>query len=687
MINQAGNMKFLAKFKKIGKYLVGIAGAAFLISQLILPAISMNAGSPRFNFLDGDYEMFKGLNYSKGEDVWKDPVSGEAGDTFSGYIYYHNGIENETAVNTRIKVSVPSKTTNKTAKLDASISADNAQTITDTVVNGKIVGLSGLTVNLDQDADVEFIKGSVKWYPNKSDSAVSLPFGQSGDEILSSSGLNIGDIQGCWDYSGFITFAFKTKTKVVPANLTLQKTVKNVSKGQTSFVESVSAAKSEKVQFKIETANNGGSDAENVVVSDLLPADLSVVPGSAKLDKSGVLSNISEANLLASGVNIGNLAVGEKATILFEATAPASIAVAKTVVNTAKVTSGNINLSDTAEVCLEAGVVNIVKSKSAFNQTQNVDATTRGAGPGDTIEYTLVTKNTGNLDTDYLVSDGVADILEYADIVNISDGGSQVNGTTGNDAILVNYPSVKITAGGEIVRKFTVKVKDPLPNNPADGFHFDDKMFNVYGNEVIICIARPIPVIKVADLRIDKFVRDVTRNELDYVKINTAYAGDVLEYKITFENVGNAPADYVKISDVLPANVVLDTSVPAVLSVNGVEHSIAEDITSGYVIATIMPGDQDYIRFRVLTSKKIAANEHLVNTGYLTDNDKVISAQAETVIKQTIIPAAVVEALPKTGAPLALEISALASLLTTANIALIKKKKVLFKAARKIKFS
>ena len=681
-------MKFLSRFKKIGKYLAGIAAAAAIVSQLVMPAISMRADSARFNFLDGDHELFKGLNYSKGEDVWKDPVAGEAGDIFSGYVYYHNGIENETAKNTTIKVAIPNQTTNKTAKLSASISADGVETVSDTIVNGKIIGQSGLTVNLDQDSEVSLIPGSVKWYPNKSKIAQALPFGQSGNEIVSVNGLNIGDIKGCWDYSGYVTFAFKTKVRVTPANLTLQKTVKNVSKGQTGFVESVSASKSEKVQFKIETINNGGSVAENVVLSDMLPADLSVVSGSAKLDKAGVISSISDTELFASGVNIGNLAVGAKATVTFEVTAPASIAVAKTVINTAKVTSGNINLSDTAQVCLEAGVVNIVKSKSAYNQTQAVDATTRAAGPGDKIEYTLVTKNTGNLDADYIVSDGISDILEYADVISISDNGNQIAGTTGNDAQLVSYPSVKITAGSEIVRKFTVRVKNPLPNNPADGFHFDDKMYNVYGNEIIVCIARPTPVIKVAELKIDKFVRDVTKNELEYVKLNTAYAGDTLEYKITFENVGNAPADYVKIYDALPANVVLDPSAPAVFSMNGQEHSIAENMTEGYVIRTIMPGDSGYVRFRVISSAGLADGERLKNTAFLDDHGKVISAQAETIVRVRILPAvAKIAALPKTGAPLGLGISLFGSLFATANIMLLKQKKVLLAAARKIKFS
>lgn len=678
-------MKLLSTIKKYGKYLLGVAACATIVSQLVMPAISMRADQPRFNFLQGDHELFQGLNFTKDETVWKDPVAGEASDTFYGSIYYHNGMVDTVAENTKIKVNIPSQTTESSAKLTATISADNAETISDTIIEGQIIGPSGLTVNLDKNADVEFIPGSVKWYPNKSTVSQELPFDQSGSEIITANGLNIGNIQGCWEYSGYVTFAFKTISKVQPANLTIAKTVKNISKNQTNFSESTNADKGDKVQFKIETISNGGSDATNVIISDTLPAELSVVPDSARLDKAGAISVISDTDLLSGGVAIGTLSTGKKATVIFEATAPQNITNSHSVTNTAKVTSNNIVLTDTAQVNFLAGVVNIVKSKSAYNQTQQVDATTRAAGAGDIIEYTLVTKNTGDMETNYVVEDGVADILEYADITAISDGGGQIAGDPNtNDAQLVSYPSANISGGSEIVRKFTVQVLNPLPNNPVNGFHFDDKMYNIYGNEILILIGRPTPPLKNPDLRIDKFVRNVTQNEFDYVKLNTAFAGDTLEYKITFENVGNGPADYVEIFDSLPANVILDPSASAIISFNGQENSIGENITNGYTVVTLMPGDKGYIRFRAITNIAIADNEQLKNTAFLDDHGKIISADASTIIKQKIVPISQ-KSLPKTGTTAAVAISAFTSMFGTLNYVYLKQKKALYKAATSIK--
>lgn len=691
-------MNFLKKIKssikKYSKQIVSIIAGATVLSQLVIPAVSMRADAPCFNFMQGDYELVRGANLTAGESVWKDPVIGNAGDSFLGLIYYHNGVVETVAENTKIKINIPTETSLNSAKISATISADNAPSVNDTVVEGSVVGLNGLTINLDQYANLELIPGSVKWYPNSNgqlNAVTPLPNGQTGNEIISADGINIGNINGCWQYAGFVSFGVKTKAKVVPATLALSKTVKNLSKNESIFVESTSALPSEIVQFKIENTNNGGSASDNVIVSDVLPSDLTVVANSAKLEKSGVISSISESTLLSNGVNIGALAINEKATIIFNATAPKSITTSYKVINTAKTTSGNIALTDMASVDFVAQVPNIVLSKSARNLTQNIDATTRGAGSGDIIEYTLITKNTGTAGIDYMVKDGISDILEYADVINISDDGVLADGTPNtNDAKMVQYPSQNIGAGSEIVRKFSVKIKNSLPTNAVNGFHFDDKMFNVYGNEVVVSIARPTPPVLKPELSIDKFVRNVTLNELDFTKLNTAYSGDMLEYKITFENRGNAPADYVSIYDSLPANVVLDPSASAIIAINGVEQSIAEQITSGYTIKTIAPGDKGYIRFRALTSIGLAEGERLTNNGFLNDHGTVITASAQTIIKQRVVKASVTpitptKSLPTTGPEAGLAISGIISLIGALNMAYLKQKRSLYRAATNIR--
>lgn len=655
-------MKFLERFKitkmkKKAKYVAGLIASAALLSLAIFPVLSMNADGPRFNFMENDHELMQGLNKTQGEENWKDPVGGVAGDTFAVNIYYHNGMVDTTAVNTKIKAMIPSQTTNNVAVLSSSVSADNAAAVSDT-----------LTVNLDRNADLALVPGSVEWRPDagpNNNQIFPLPNGQTGNEITSANGINLGDIQGCWDFAGFVSFLVKTTPRAIPtSDLSLTKAVRNVSDGQDAFVKTTGADQSEKVEFRINVKNNGEGSSEEVFVRDSLPTELLEIPGSGRIVINGSTNPINLGDFLTDGINLGAFAPNALASIYFEAVAPGQIFVAKTVVNNVYLTSGDQDLLDSASVVLEPGLAFIDGDKSAYNETQGIDATLRAANAGDIITYTLNTRNTGTLATSIRVIDDIADVLEYATVTNISDHGILENA-------FIKYPEFVIQPGMEVTDHFTVRVKDPIPANPQNGYSFDRVMFNEYFNDVIIPVN--VPVLAPA-LSIDKLVRNVTTNELTFVNANTANAGDTLEYKISFRNNGNGPADSVKIYDVLPANVSLDTAVPAIIYLNGQERSISENILDGFRIITLAPGQEGYVRFRAVISSGIAGDQKLVNTGYLEDDGVVFSDIAETVTLQKVIKvAAPVVTLPRSGG--ANEIVALiAALVVTFGLVLTVKK-------------
>ena len=123
-------------------------------------------------------------------------------------------------------------------------------------------------------------------------------------------------------------------------------------------------------------------------------------------------------------------------------------------------------------------------SKKAENTTQNIkDANGTTAKPGDTITYSLSTKNTGKIDIkNYVVNEGIGDVLDYADVVDLHGG-------TKAEYDIVSWPATTIKAGATLSNKITVKVKSSLPNTPAsssDPEHFNMIMTNVYGDTVSI---------------------------------------------------------------------------------------------------------------------------------------------------------------------------------------------------------
>lgn len=137
-------------------------------------------------------------------------------------------------------------------------------------------------------------------------------------------------------------------------------------------------------------------------------------------------------------------------------------------------------------------VPNLEFSKRARNLTQGIeDANGTVAQPGDIIEYSLITKNTGNGTKEkYIVKENLTDVLEYASMTNFHGGELGANN-------LMAWPARNIKAGESVVNKVTVKVKSPLPltpSPPSNPGSFDMLMTNVYGN--VINIKLPPPVIK-----------------------------------------------------------------------------------------------------------------------------------------------------------------------------------------------
>ncbi len=172
------------------KYIVGIILAAGLFFQA-MPALAAS-----FNDDPLDYPTLQVGNSTTQQDTlnWSTSVSANAGEIIAFLVYYHN-TSNETATQTRVRLTLPSSVFTS-ANASVSIWATNANT-----VNGQV------SINLNSSQILTFIPGTVRWYPNGGSyySPQTLPYSQTGDEIISSTGLNIGDIAAGWSTQGYLT--------------------------------------------------------------------------------------------------------------------------------------------------------------------------------------------------------------------------------------------------------------------------------------------------------------------------------------------------------------------------------------------------------------------------------------------------------------------------------------------------
>jgi hypothetical protein len=159
-----------------------------------------------FNSDPSDYATLRSSNYTQYPDStnhWASVTNANAGDTVSLAVYYHNSSQ-ETAKNVRISMSMPS-TTGSSVAASATLSADNFNT-----------SVGSTTIVLSSNQSLQYIPGSASWYPNQSTTATPFPSGQTGDEVVTSGGVNIGDVSSGWSTQGSVVARFKVSQNLPP---------------------------------------------------------------------------------------------------------------------------------------------------------------------------------------------------------------------------------------------------------------------------------------------------------------------------------------------------------------------------------------------------------------------------------------------------------------------------------------
>lgn len=132
-------------------------------------------------------------------------------------------------------------------------------------------------------------------------------------------------------------------------------------------------------------------------------------------------------------------------------------------------------------------------TKSVRNITQSLaDATNTQAKPGDQLQYTLKVTNTGKDTGTYTMTDSLADVLEYATVVNLGDGKITTQGAA-TPAVAV-WPSINVKVGETVEKVIVVKIKDAIPamathlSNPQS---YNCKITNTFGNTLNVSVECP----------------------------------------------------------------------------------------------------------------------------------------------------------------------------------------------------
>lgn len=134
-------------------------------------------------------------------------------------------------------------------------------------------------------------------------------------------------------------------------------------------------------------------------------------------------------------------------------------------------------------------VIKIGQSKEASNLTRKIsNANGTLAYASDRIQYAIYTTNVGDSEITASISDNLADIPEYARVID--SGGGRFD----DKSNLISWGDVKIAPRQTDVRHFTIQVADSISskprgaNNPAA---YDCVLTNSYGNTIDIKVDCP----------------------------------------------------------------------------------------------------------------------------------------------------------------------------------------------------
>ncbi len=342
------------------KTLFRLFAALPLAATLVLPAVALAAG-PSLNKNAGDLEFLTGRNTSAGQTNFTDPVYANAGQEVEVNVYYHNtGEETDAeaiAKNLKLQVTLPTVASTKQV-IKASLSADNHAAITGTIVNGVEKGQPDFTILATSPVTTQFVAGSVKWFPENSDTngaVTQLPGGVNGDTVVTT-GLSLGDEKPCFNHQANLRFKVKLVGQVVnPPSISLKKEVRKAGT-TTAFLSENTINSGERVEYRIAISNiDGAATATNIKVQDTLPAGFTYVGPTTIRYTDGTSKNAPDG-ITADGIIIDALAPQQSLEIFFQVNTPAKdINNNECRVNKVRATSDsvkNTGIEATAKTCV-----------------------------------------------------------------------------------------------------------------------------------------------------------------------------------------------------------------------------------------------------------------------------------------------------------------------------------------------
>ncbi|PEO63969.1 cell surface protein [Bacillus toyonensis] len=382
------------------------------------------------------------------------------------------------------------------------------------------------------------------------------------------------------------------------------------------------------IPYTISITNNGNIQVENIIVTDIIPANTSfiensvIVNGDARPNDnplSGIpIDNIppnTTANVLFQ-VRVTSIPqtnpISNTSTIQYEYTVPDQPPITETIISSAAVTEiHHANLNSNKAVDLAFATV------------------------GDTLTYTITLNQTGNVAANDVV---IQDIIPQG--TTFIENSVIVNGETLPGVNPVSgIPIGTIIVGGDAIASFQVSVTSiPTPNE--------------LNNEAITTfnyIVNPNNV-PVTNTTTTNTVTTTVQNDnviaIKSADVTNALPGQTLTYTITITNSGNVTIEDLFVVDIVPIDTAFVTSS---VTINGINQPNANP-ENGITLENLAPNESAIITFQVTisssTTQSVINNDASVSYTVTIDPNEppiTITKQTNTVTTTIVDPMVSIE--------------------------------------------
>jgi len=363
-------------------------------------------------------------------------------------------------------------------------------------------------------------------------------------------------------------------------------------------VSSSTAPRGATITYTLDVANSGRGSATNVVLTDVLPANLAYVAGSA----SG--GGVYTAATRTLSWSLGALTFGAGARLTFKATVNANAVIGANITNTAGISCTEcpapVSSTATFTVITPRPVLTLSKTVSPAN-----------AKPGDRVTYTLSCMNTG---TATASSVALSDVLPVH-LVYLQNSATR-NGsyTLATRTLAWSLGSLSVGSSASVTFQATIDA------TAASGA-------NITNSALVHCqeVATPVSS-NIATITVIAPALALTKT----VSPTSAKPGDTITYTLAVVNTGIA-ATNVTLTDALPAKI---TYVTGSATRNGAYTTATRTLT--WSLGTLNAAASATVTFKTTINAGTAVGTNIANTASIKCTEvpaPVVSNAAMVVVK------------------------------------------------------